>query len=75
MNKDNTAYEKIFCARLKELRSGKNLTQKAVANSLGIAESTYANWEQGRTQPCVADIFKLLQVFAADANELFYFER
>ncbi len=63
--------KEFFCKQLKELRTEKELSQKEVAERLGVAVSTYANWEQGRTEPSVYDIFNLLYVFEIDANELF----
>ena len=63
--------KELFCKQLKELRSEKELSQKEVAARLGLPVSTYANWEQGRTEPSVYDIFNLLYVFDVDANELF----
>lgn len=44
-------YSEIFRNRLKEYRTDKNWTQAEVARKLGIAPTSYANWEQGRTQP------------------------
>lgn len=63
--------EKKFCDNLKTLRNIKQLTQKQVADKLGIAVSSYANWEQGRTEPDIANIYKLLTAFEIDADELF----
>lgn len=60
-----------FCKRLKELRQEKNLLQKDIAVSIGVAVSTYANWEQGRTEPDICDIYHLISFFEIDANELF----
>lgn len=71
---DNSiAFKQLFCQRLKELRHERNLSQKAVAYRLGYAVSTYANWEQGRTEPSIYDLFCLMSVFEIDANELFDF--
>ena len=64
-------FKGIFSQRLKDIRKEKGLSQNAVANKLGCAVSTYANWAQGRTEPSVYDIFNLLWVFGIDANELF----
>lgn len=64
-------FKDIFSARLKEIRNERLLSQKAVAQKLGCAVSTYANWEQGRTEPSVYDIFNLLWVYEIEANELF----
>lgn len=60
-----------FRNNLIELRKLRRWTQKQVADKLEVAVSTYANWEQGRTQPGIADIYALLSVFEIDANELF----
>ena len=40
-----------FCKNLKSIRKDKNFTQKQVANILGVVESCYANWEQGKLEP------------------------
>lgn len=60
-----------FCARLKKIREEQKMSQREVAQKLGCAISTYANWEQGRTEPSIYDIFNLLLVFDIEANELF----
>ncbi|MCI9404809.1 MAG: helix-turn-helix transcriptional regulator [Clostridia bacterium] len=61
----------MFSARLKEIRAERQLSQKAIADKLGCAVSTYANWEQGRTEPSIYDIFNLMWVYEIEANELF----
>ena len=60
-----------FCENLKKLRTVNKLSQKQIAEKLGIPVSTYANWEQGRRMPSISEIYKLLSVFEIDANELF----
>lgn len=60
-----------FGARLKEIREERKLSQKTVSEKLGVAPSTYANWEQGRREPSLYDIVNLLSVFEIEANELF----
>ncbi len=37
-------FKNIFSARLKEIRAERQLSQKAIADKLGCAVSTYANW-------------------------------
>lgn len=74
MNIDKSIYEKrasAFGEHLKTLRQSQNLTQRNVADKLGCSESTYANWEQGRTEPSIRDMYALLALFDIDANELF----
>ena len=66
-----TVKKNKFCEKLKDIRDEKRLSQKAISEKLGVAVSTYANWEQGRTEPCINDIYRLIEVFEVDANELF----
>ena len=61
----------IFANRLKYLRSEKKLSQKQITDKLGIAVSTYANWEQGRREPSIVDIYKIISVLEIQPNELF----
>lgn len=59
-----------FCNNLKSVRKSCGLTQKQVANSLGVVESCYANWEQGRTEPNIDMIRKLCVIFGITADDL-----
>lgn len=67
-------FGEIFSERLQTLRKEKNYSQKTVARKLGVPVSTYANWEQGRREPSIYDIYNLMWVFEIDANELFPLE-
>ena len=62
---------KRFSNNLKEIREERKLSQKEVAEKMGVPVSTYANWEQGRREPSIGDIFSLLKVLEIDANDLF----
>lgn len=55
----NKSMDKKFCENLKNARKYSNLTQKQVADKLGVVESCYANWEQGRTEPNI-EMLRLL---------------
>ncbi len=70
-NIQNTNIAELFGKHLKSLRSEKSFSQKDIANELQIPVSTYANWEQGRREPCLADIIRLLAVLEVNATELF----
>lgn len=61
----------IFCRSLTELRRANGYTQMQIAEKLGLPNSTYANWEQGRTEPSVYDIFRILSVCDASTYDLF----
>ena len=68
---DKTLYvNKDFCKNLKEARNSRGLTQKEVAAYLGVVDSCYANWEQGRTEPNISDLQKLCFIFNVSADYL-----
>ena len=46
------------------------MTQKQVAAKLNVVESCYANWEQGRTEPNIAMLRKLCELFEITLDEL-----
>ena len=62
--------DNVFCKNLKNIRKEKNLTQKQVALKLGVVESCYANWEQGRTEPSIEMLRKLGEIFNVYIDEL-----
>ena len=62
--------DKKFCKNLKDARKLCNLTQKQVANKLGVVESCYANWEQGRTEPNIEMLRKLGEIFKINIDDL-----
>ena len=37
--------------RIVSLRKQRNLSQRAIAQALGITDQTVSNWEQGRSEP------------------------
>ena len=55
----------MFSTRLKNLRKNLNHSQKDVAISLGVPSTTYASWEQGKSEPSsnmlahIADYFNI----------------
>ena len=55
---------------LKVLRKEKGVTQNDVAKAIGVARYTYAKWEQGRAEPCVLDIVKLINYFDCNFEDL-----
>ena len=66
----NKSMDKIFCENLKIARKFSNLTQKQVALKLGVVESCYANWEQGRTEPSIEMLRNLCNILKVNADEL-----
>ncbi|MBR5508367.1 MAG: helix-turn-helix domain-containing protein, partial [Clostridia bacterium] len=53
-----------------ELRREKGLTQKAVAEKLGICAKTVSKWETGHGFPDVSLVAKLSEVFGIDISRL-----
>lgn len=66
--------KKLFCNRLKELRAEKKWSQKEFAAILDCPSSTYANWEQGRREPSIFDIYNIIKVLEIQPNDLFDFD-
>ena len=59
-----------FCKNLKSVRLENNFTQKQIAQHLGVVESCYANWEQGRTEPNLDMLRKLSALLHVTVDEL-----
>ena len=62
--------DKKFCQNLKAARAQSGMTQKQIATLLGVVESCYANWEQGRTEPSVTMLRALCNTLNVTADEL-----
>ena len=66
----NVCMDKKFCQNLKAARAQSGMTQKQIATLLGVVESCYANWEQGRTEPSVTMLRALCNTLNVTADEL-----
>ena len=55
---------------LKQLRKENGLSQKDIATAIGIARTTYSNYEQGLRQPDLTTVTKLCALFDVSADEL-----
>ena len=62
-----------FGKKLQEFRKEMNLTQKEMAEKLFIAESTYANWEQGRREPNLQSLAIIKNTLNISYDELLDF--
>lgn len=56
--------------RIKEARLRKGLSQKQVAEILGIAVSTYSGYETGKSEPDINKICIFMDALGVDANYL-----
>lgn len=59
-----------FAEKLKRIRCKMNLTQKDVAEIVGITRTAYANYEQGLREPDLATVRKLCVVLNVSADDL-----
>lgn len=51
-------------------RKAKGLTQKALAQALGVTQMTVSNWENGRRQASVAMLRKVADVLGVPVAKL-----
>ena len=59
-----------FGRHLRELRRSRNLTQKELAESLGIAKSTISMYEKGHHEPNFDTLTKIANFFGAPVGSL-----
>jgi len=60
----------IFSERLRELREETGQPLRVVAKSLGIALSSYSNYEQGLREPSLAYFRRICDYFDVSADYL-----
>ncbi len=61
---------KIFQTTLAEQRKLNNLTQKQVAEYLGITQPSYIRYENGQAEPTLANLVKLADLFDVSVDYL-----
>lgn len=61
----------IFSERLKTLRKEKKLTQKELAEQIGIKRNSYSDWENNKTSPSFENLVKLADLFEVSLDWLF----
>lgn len=59
-----------FNENLKTARERRGLSQKDIAESIGVAKSTYSLYESGNREPNVQTIKKIADVLNVSADEL-----
>lgn len=70
MTHDEQQFFKELGARIAQLRKEAGFSQQAVADSLEIAQQTYANYEVARARPSVSMLPTLAQLFGVSVDEL-----
>lgn len=63
-----------FTNNLRAARLSSGLTQRELAEKLGVVPSCYANWEQGRTQPDLSALCRIVKILDLSFDELFEFD-
>ena len=61
----------IFSERLKTLRKEKKLTQKELAEQIGISQKSYSHWETGKNEPSLENLIKLADLLEVSIDWLF----
>lgn len=59
-----------FNERLKMYRNSCKMTQRAVAESIGISLRGYQQYEQGKFEPNIEKLIKLADTFGISVDEL-----
>lgn len=61
---------KIFGQKLKELRTGKRLTQAQAAEIFTVSKTTICQWETSKQEPCLEDIVAIAKYFEVTTDFL-----
>lgn len=57
-------------ARIRRLREQRGMTQKQLADALGLNQSAIALWESGKTVPTLQNLYRLADILGCDARDL-----
>lgn len=60
-----------FGRNLSAKRVENNLSQKAMSEAIGVAQSTYSLYEKGSREPNISKIIKIAEVLSVSVDELF----
>jgi len=64
--------EQMELNKLKELRLKENMTQKEIAEIIGITQRGYQNYERGRRIPPLITAVKLSNLFMCSIETIFF---
>ncbi len=70
MAPDEQQFLKALGARITKLRKEQGLSQQSVADTLGLAQQSYAHYEVGRVRMPVWMLPQIAQLFGVSADEL-----
>ena len=63
--------KKSFSMTLKACRVNADLSQKQLAEKLGISRATVVNWEKGKTSPTSVQLLKISKISGIPVNYIF----
>ncbi len=66
---------KSMKTRIKELRARYNLTQKELADKVGVRRETIVFLEKGKYNPSLKLAYNIAKVFKTPIEEIFFFEQ
>lgn len=61
----------VFPQRLKEIRIKRGLTQTELGEKVGVKQSTFTNWENGKREPNFETVIKLADLLEVSVDWLF----
>lgn len=62
--------QKAYFQRLRKLREDRDYTQKQIADMLGVAQSTYSQYELGRRALPIELFVKLCRFYKVSADDI-----
>ena len=71
LKKQKEEKKNLFSVRLKELRLKKGLTQTELGEKVGVKQSTFTNWENGKREPNFETIIKIADLLEVSVDWLF----
>ena len=60
----------MIITRVKELRTAAGMTQKALADQLGVTVPTVSKWELGQRTPELERVFRMTLIFGVPIEEI-----
>ncbi|KSU18282.1 helix-turn-helix domain-containing protein [Lactococcus lactis] len=60
----------VFAEQLKTLRKKNSLTQKELAEKVGVKQNSYANWENGNREPNIEMLVRIADYFDVSLDYL-----
>ena len=66
--------KKLLGENIRKIRWGKNMTQEAFSEKIGIEPSSLSNIENGKSLPSTQTIINIQHEFSVSPNEIFDFD-